>query len=473
MTVSTQELTKVEWVRWAEEELGEAGLGDARLDARLVAIAATFMGAPEGSIPRSSGKWSAAKAAYRFFSNKKVDPETIYSRHRASVIERCKEEKVVLAVGDTTYLDYTSHLETDGIGPLGDLIHNGLVMQPTLAVTPERVALGLIHQNVWVRDKEEFGKSTAPEAKKRRIKEKESFKWMESLEAANRLKEALGPGEPKVISVFDREGDVFEVLLEATKPTTSCGLLVRASWDRRVEHPQRYLWSSLEAEPVAGTLQVTVPRGPGQKERVATLSIRYLRTTLLPPRNRTIEDRRPVEVFAVYVLEEDPPEFCEAISWMLLTTEPVSCFDDACRILQWYTCRWIIELFFRVLKSGCRAEERQLERAERLIRCLALDCVVAWRILYLTILGRELPDAPCTIVFEEHEWKGVWAFVHQSTKVPAEPPTLREMVRMVGRLGGHLGRKSDKEPGSMTLWRGLQRIPDIAGMWTILHGDSG
>jgi hypothetical protein len=142
-------------------------------------------------------------------------------------------------------------------------------------------------------------------------------------------------------------------------------------------------------------------------------------------------------------------------------------------VLHWYTCRWMIERFFRVLKSGCRVEERQLETAERLIRCLALDCIVAWRILYLTILAREVPDAPCTIAFEDHEWKGVWSFVHRSAKVPDKPPPLRDIVRMVGRLGGHIGRKSDGEPGSMTLWRGMQRVPDIAGMWLISQGGSG
>lgn len=129
-----------------------------------------------------------------------------------------------------------------------------------------------------------------------------------------------------------------------------------------------------------------------------------------------------------------------------------------------------MELFFKILKSGCKAEERQLETAERLKRCLAFDCIVAWRILYLTTKGREVPDLPCTVVFEEHEWKGAWTFIHQSPKVPEEPPKLQEMVRLIARLGGFLGRKRDKEPGSMTLWRGLQRLPDLGGMWLLFHG---
>lgn len=466
---------KQEWSRWAQEELGGAGLGDARLDRRLVAIAEAFLGAPESSIPRSTGNWRGSKGAYRFFSNDKVEPEKIYDRHRQSVIERSLNQEVLLAVSDTTYIDYTGHLQNEGLGPLADLAHEGLVVQPTMVVTPQRLALGLIQQKVWARDRDEFGKSNEKGAKKRSIEKKESVKWIQSLEAAARLQKDLAYRESKakVISVFDREGDVFEVLAKGTRSQEGNGLLVRASWDRRVEHRQGYLWSFMEAQRIAGRLEVTVPRRPGDKERVATLSIRFAKVTIRPPRNRTVGDRKPVEIFCVYALEEGPPALTQAISWMLLTTEAVRSFDDGCRILKWYTCRWLIEMYFKVLKSGCKAEERQLETAERLIRCLAMDSIVAWKIIYMTILSREVPDLPCTAVFEEHEWKGLWVFVNRSPKVPDSAPSLREVIRLVGRLGGHLGRKSDGEPGSMTLWRGLQRLPDIAGMWIICRENSG
>lgn len=461
--------------RWAQEEFGGAGLGDARLDRRLVAIANAFIGAPEGSIPRSTGSWAGSKGAYRFFSNRKVNPETIYERHRENVMQRSADESVVLSVSDTTYVDYSGHLHAEGLGPLGDLSHEGLVVQPTMVVTPKRLPLGLIHQKVWVRDRDEFGKSKEEGAEKRSIEKKESIKWIESLEAARRFQKDLANrgSKARVISVFDREGDVFEVLAKATRSKDGNGLLVRASWDRRVAHPQGHLWSFMEAQPIAGTVEITVPRRLGEKERIATVSIRYAKVTIHPPKNRQVPDPRPVEIFCVYAVEENPPELTATISWMLLTTEEVACFDDACRIVQWYTCRWMIEVYFKVLKSGCKSEERQLETAERLIRCLALDSIVAWRVLYLTILGREVPDLPCTAVFEEHEWKALWAFVHRSAKVPDTVPSLRDVTRLLGRLGGHLGRKSDGEPGPMTLWRGLQRLPDIAGMWGICQEASG
>ena len=459
-----------EWNRWAVEELSGAALGDARLDTRLVTILSSFMGAPEGSISRASGNWTRSKAAYRFFDNPKVEPEAIYERHRQSVLQRAQGEPVVLAIGDTTQLDYTSHPNTDGTGPLSDLNHYGLHVQPSLAVTPQRVPLGLVGQHIWVRDVESFGQSQTKEAKQRPITEKESVKWLESFEAGERFQEELGSSGTRVISVFDREGDVFEVLQRARRPGTKSGLLVRANWDRRLENAEEHVWEFMEKQPLSGTLTITVPRRVGSKERTADLEVRFAEVTVLPPKTRKVDDRTPVSAFCVHAIEVDPPEHSEPIRWMLFTTEAVRNFDDACERIQWYTCRWMVELFFKILKSGCKAEERQLETAERLKRCLALDCIVAWRVLYLTTKGREVPDLPCTVVFEEHEWKGAWAFVHRTTKVPEETPKLQDMVRLLGRLGGHLGRKQDKQPGSMTLWRGLQRLPDLAGMWLLFNG---
>jgi hypothetical protein len=327
-----------------------------------------------------------------------------------------------------------------------------------------------VGQYIWARDYETFGQSNTKEAEGRPISEKESVKWLKSLEASERFQEELGPSETRVIAVFDREGDVFEVLQRAKRPEAKCGLLVRANYDRRLENEEEHLWKFMEKQPVCGTLMITVPRRPGSKERTASLEVRFSEVTVLPPTSRKVEDRTPVSVLCVYAIEVDPPEHTEPIRWMLFTTEPVRNFEDACERIQWYTCRWMVELFFKTLKSGCKAEERQLETAERLKRCLVFDCIVAWRILYLTTKGREVPDLPCTVVFEEHEWKGAWAFVHRTAKVPEETPTLQEMVRLVGRLGGHLGRKQDKQPGSTVLWRGLQRLPDLGGMWLLCNG---
>lgn len=452
---------------WARSEFGDAGLGDARLDERLVKIAAAFLAAPQSSIPRATGGWPEAKATYRFLDNKNVDPEIIYARHRKSILSRAKGEPVVLAIADTTTLDYTRHPETAGLGPLGDLVHHGMLLHPTLLVTPQRVPLGVIDAQTWVRDVETFGSDNAKSAH-REPEEKESGKWLGSMAAAESLQADLGDAT-KVVSVFDREGDTYDVLATARLEGRKAQLLVRARADRRLEHPQQKLWSELGAKPVAATVAIEVPRKKGESTRTANLCLRFAEVTVRPPNDRPkSEGNQPVEVYAVYANEDSPPEGTKPVSWMLLTTVAVESVDDAWEIVQWYACRWQIEILFKVLKTGCTAEERQLETAERLQRCLALDVVVAWRILYLTMVGRDTPDLPCTVVFEDYEWKALYVFVNKDPDaVPDTTPTLREVTRTVGRLGGHLGRKGDGEPGILTMWRGLQRLPDIAEMWQV------
>jgi len=454
---------------WAQSEFGGAGLGDTRLDDRLVKIAAAFMAAPQASIPHATGCWSEAKATYRFLDNKNVEPEVIYARHRDSILPRAKGEPVVLAIADTTMLDYTRHPETAGLGPLSDLVHHGMMFHPTLLLTPQRVPLGVIDAQTWVRDIETFGSANA-KATKRDPEDKESGKWLASMEAAESLQSDLGSAT-KVVSVFDREGDIYDVLATARLQGRKAELLVRAKSDRRLKEneQQKKLWSHLGSLPVAATVGIEVPRKKGEKTRTAALSIRFAKVSVKPPGDRPkSEGNQPVEVYAVYAHEDSPPDGTKPVSWMLLTTVEVESADDAWTIVQWYSARWMIEILFKVLKTGCAAEERQLETAERLQRCLAIDVVVAWRILYLTMVGRDTPDLPCTVVFEDYEWKALWVFVFKDPDAAPEiTPTLREMTRILGRLGGHLGRKSDGEPGVITMWRGLQRLPDIAEMWQV------
>src|SRR5207245_3550102 len=143
-------------------------------------------------------------------------------------------------------------------------------------------------------------------------------------------------------------------------------------------------------------------------------------------------------------------------------------FDEAVEKLGWYAKRWGIEVYHRTLKSGCKIEQRQLGSADRLEACLAIDMVVAWRIFHLTKLGRQTPDVLCSVFFDEAEWKALYCFVRQDPKPPDQPPTLREATRMVASLGGFLGRKSDGEPGTKSLWLGIQRLDDIAATWKFM-----
>jgi hypothetical protein len=338
-----------------------------------------------------------------------------------------------------------------------------MFVHTTIAFTPQRVPLGIIDQHTWVRPPKQFGKKAT--RRKRKIDQKESRKWLVSLKATDEIQ--CEHPEVMLVNVGDREADIYDVFLAASD--FKCKLLVRAAWDRRVEHEQKLLWSYMEAQPVAATLQISVPQKNSKLHRDATVELRFAPVTIKPPRvrppGRDKTKDTPLQVYAVYLHEPNPPEGVEPLSWMLLTTLPVTCVEEAFQIVEFYAVRWSIEVFHKVLKSGCRIEKRQLQTAERLRTCLALDSIVAWRILLLTMLGRQTPDLPCDVVFEEHEWKALYCFVHKTTEPPENPPALADAIRLVARVGGFLGRKSDGQPGITVLWRGLQRLTTISCSW--------
>ena len=448
---------------WAEAELGTSQLGDARRTKRLVQLAEQRAAQPTASIPQACGDAAATKAAYRFYANADFPPQAILTPHRRATEQRVAQEQLVLAVQDTTILDYTHHPATQGLGVLNDEFHRGLLVHTTLAVTPQRVPLGLLHQQVWTRAAKDLGKRHARRTKP--VAEKESQKWLTSLTATAAVQQRLP--QVRLVSVGDREADVYDLFLLAQQ--LSQALLIRAAWDRRIAHPEGHLWAYLESRPVAGQLTLTVPRRPAQPARRAELTLRYTQVTLCPPHNRHTEKLPTLTVWAVLAQEAHPPAGVDAISWLLLTTVAIESFADACARVQWYTCRWVIELFHKVLKSGCRIEARQFEKLERLQRYLALDTIVAWRILFLTMLGRTLPELPCTAILEAHEWQALYCFIHHTATPPAEPPSLREATRWIAQLGGFVGRKSDGTPGVTVMWRGLQRLNDIATTWQVAH----
>jgi len=221
----------------------------------------------------------------------------------------------------------------------------------------------------------------------------------------------------------------------------------------------------MQARPADRIHIVQVPRQGSRAARTARLSLRAAAVSLLAPTGHT---GPALPVWAIFAREEDTPAATTPLEWMLLTTVPVTSLEQAIERLTWYTRRWGIEVLHRTLKSGCRIERRQLGHADRLEACLAIDLVVAWRIYYLNKLGREVPQAPCTAYFDDAEWKALMVFTANHRVAPAQRPSLRDAVRRVASLGGFLGRASDGEPGTQTLWIGLQRLDDIVTMWRVM-----
>jgi hypothetical protein len=448
---------------WAEEEFGTVELYDPRLRRRLFTVARDFYNQPQEAIPQVCGSHAKTKAAYRFFSNERVTMDVLLRAHTESTIERIQAQEVVLAVQDTTPLNYTTCQTTEGLGPINNAKDAaiGLLLHDTMAFNVDGTPLGLLDVQCWARDPEDRGKRYRRQDLP--IEQKESMKWLRSYRAVAEVQK-LCP-QTMLVSVGDRESDIYELFLEATQAPQGPHLLVRCERSRKRKTTESNLWEEMGRLPVAGMRVVQIPRSGTRPAREAQLEVRFAQVKLKSPKAKKYPS---VVVWMVHAREVDfDPEVKSPLEWMLLTTIAVNNFEQACQKLDWYTRRWGIEVYHKTIKSGCKVENRRFGTAEDLEACLAIDMVVAWRIYHLTKLGREVPDAPCTIFFEEAEWKALYMFVNKTPKPPEKEPSLRETIRMVASLGGFLGRKGDGEPGTTTIWRGLQRLEDITSSYLI------
>jgi hypothetical protein len=444
---------------WSVREFGAAELYDRRLLRRLARVADDFYAQPGAPIPAvCHGQEARTKAVYRFFANPQVDMQTLLRPHIEATVQRLRPQKVVLAVQDTSTLSYTGHAP-DGAGPVGRSQDEavGLLLHDTLAFTPAGTPLGLLNVQCWARDAEQMGKRYR--RKELPLEQKESFKWLVSYRAVAEA-QRLCP-DTMLVSVGDREADIYEFFHEAVSTPGGPKVLVRAERTRNRQVGRTPLWDMLEREPLAGTIDVQVPRRGSRRgsrpARVAKVEIRFAPVVLDPPKDSGLP---PVSGWAVYAREGGCVAGIAPLEWMLLTTVPTATFEQARERVTWYSRRWGIEPYHRTLKTCCRIEDRQLGELGNLQACLAVDMVVAWRVYALTQQGRETPHVPCTMFLSESEWKVLWAVTTRKAP-PDQPPELQTAVRAIGKLGGHLGRKGDGEPGTVTVARGLRRLADL------------
>jgi hypothetical protein len=407
----------------------------------------------------------AAKGGYRFLNNKKVTHGGITAVEREATQQRiaATETPVILAVQDTTEFNFAGRAALSGLGVLSDNQTPGFMAHTTLAVSVDGVPLGVLDQQVWSRPVAEPKAKNAHQ--KRPITEKESFKWIQGLNGAL-------PATKSVITVCDREGDVYELFQYAHDVEQH--FIVRATNDRSLKDAPT-LKKQLAQTPVSRTYTIPVRRQDNRQAREATVELRMTSVTLKPPKNRTrAQQVIPLEALTVQVVEvievAPPADVAKPIHWILLTTLAVDTLDDAYRIVRYYGYRWLIERFHYVLKSGgCHFEDSQLRSVEALHRLLGVCSRVAWRLLWLTYQARQTPEADCTVALSTVEWQALMAFATKSPLPPQQPPSLREAVRAIAKLGGFIGRKSDGEPGVKVLWRGWLRLQDIVETWTLIH----
>jgi len=462
--VQTEELS------WAVEEFIQIDLKDERLNRRCQVLADALGKQPTAPINQACEDWTDSKGAYRFVNNEKVTPGEILSPHNQRTVERMKGYKTVLAVQDTTFLNYTHHPDTEGLGEIGKKIQNqrGFGMHSTVVVAPDGQPLGILDTTFLIRP---IGAPahTPEEARKQPIEEKESYRWLESFKKTIEL----APEGVQVVTVCDREADIYEMFVMAQE--RQAALLVRADDDRCLQDDEvKHLWAKVERQPILGELSVHITGNDKRKERQASVSVRYCSIKLRPPWRPGQKKMPVVTLQTILVREENPPENLadlgdhEPIEWMLLTNTPVTTFEEAVQVIGWYCCRWQIEVFHKIIKSGCRVENSLLQTAKRLQNYIALMCVVAWRIHWLTYINRTSPDLPCTYILTTVEWQALYMRIHKTTKFPKTLPTVRQAVRWIAQMGGFLGRKSDGEPGVTAIWRGWQRLQDLASTWDIV-----
>jgi hypothetical protein len=451
---------------WADQEFENAPLGDKRLSRRLVQIATAKALTPESSFTGATGGENAAvKAYYRLIDKPDEDPdvtmETILYSHREQTLRRLEGQGTVLCVQDGTDLNFNGLDECEGLGIIGSnqtgAGSRGLHMHSTLAISAEGLPLGVLR-----------AECSAPQAAKPKtftreipIEEKKTFNWIKGFRDCLEIKQRIP--HTSLISVMDREADFFELFAEQQR-NPGVQIIVRAKHDRKTSGISG-LFDSVRAEPVQGRKRVHIPRQsarakkskqkarPKRPDRTAELSFRYKEIELLPPDYLNGFD--PIRVRIVHVVEEEPPEGTKPIEWFLLTSLPANSLNHAEKCVRYYRFRWRIEDWHRVLKSGCRTEDIAHHTAERLKRAIAINLVIAWRIMLMTLLCRDEQDHDPEELFSDIELNVLDAFARERNL--AAPITLKLAVHLLGRLGGWLGPKKNYEhPGHQLLWAGYR-----------------
>jgi IS4 transposase len=314
---------------------------------------------------------------------------------------------------------------------------------PTYAVSTSREPLGVLDAWMWARQ--------AKDKDGNRPGIKESVRWVEGYERLAEMAAELP--ETRLVYLADREADIMALMRRADALGTPVDWLVRSRHNRTLSSGDK-LWSSvMQGEPL-GEIRFVMALRQGQRAREVVQQV-WAQTLELPDGKG-----RFVQASCIVAKEMQPTAGDKPVEWRLLTNLPVQSLGQAARMIDWYRSRWEIEMFFHVLKNGCRIEALQLGSIEKIERALVLYMVVAWRIARLMRLGRSCPDLDAQLMFEPDEWKA--AFILNQKRPPDTPPTLNEVVRLVARLGGFLARTGDGEPGVKTIWLGMQRILDFA-----------
>jgi len=408
---------------WAENEFGGARLGDARLNKRLVSMVEEKAQVPSRTFSGvAKGDWPKVKAYYRMIDQPEdsaVSMPNILAPHRERTVRRMMGQKTVLCIQDGSDLNYTNLSKCSGLGELGSnqtgAKSRGLYLHSTLAVAPNGLPLGVVHAQCIAPESKSADEKRSAHATP--IEEKKTFVWLEHHRDLVTLSAKLP--QTRLVHVCDREADFFE-LFDEQRRNRCVELLVRAKHNRNTSEEPLKLFETARQTPVASRVQINIPRQSARPKkskqkarsarpgRLADMAVRFLRIQLRPA--HYLGDKEPIDLWLVHAVEENPPADTKAVEWFLLTTMEITSAADAEQYLRWYVLRWRIEDWHRVLKSGCRIEDLAHKTAERLRRAIAINLVIAWRIMLMTLLGREIPELPAEVLFSDIELRTLQAY---------------------------------------------------------------
>ena len=413
--------------RWSKNEFGGAPLGDERLSKRLVNVAAAKAEVPDrGFSGVAKGDWASVKAYYRMIDQpdeSAVSMPNILLPHRQRTMRRMLAQETVLCVQDGSDLNYTNLAKCEDLGVIGTnqtgAKSRGLHLHSTLAVAPNGLPLGVLRADCVA------AKSKSPDEDRSTfaipIEEKKTFVWIEHHRDLVELSATMP--RTRLIDVCDREADFFEMFDEQRR-NPRVELLVRAKHDRNITEEPFKLFAAARKAPVQSWVRVHIPRQsarpkrskqkakPKRPGRTVDMAVRYIRIQLRPAHYHA--DKKPIDVWVIHALEENPPPNTKAVEWFLLTTINITSAEDAEQCLRWYCLRWRIEDWHRVLKSGCRIEDIAHKNAERLRRAIAINLVIAWRIMLMTLMGRETPELPAEVMFSDIELRTLRAYAKKN-----------------------------------------------------------
>lgn len=433
--------------------------GDIRRDERFVTIINNISTQPGSSIPKQNKRWYDTKATYEFFKNEDVSIEALKKAMMLYGAKQVSDKMQLLILQDISNISYND-LQAEGLGYIDNKEGRGILCYSSMAATTEGLPLSLLYQHTWIRPLDELGKSS--KRKQINFEDKESYRWYEGMQEVNKL---LGQSIQK-IHIADREADIYELFFHAYEPNTD--FLIRARHNRQLSNGS-HLWDNIAAQPVAARVNLDIPDKTGKKKLSIEVEVRYHQVEILRP----VKNKSSYESVTLTAIEIKEPgsenkDEEDIIQWKLLTTLEVTSVTDALQCVKWYTTRWLIERFHYVLKSGTKVEELQLKDAESLQKAIAVYSMAAFRVMQLVYESRHHPEVNCEVILTKAQWKTLYMLIHGSNQLPKQPPSLQQAVMWIGRLGGHLGRKSDGPPGLKTVWLGYQQLCHAASVYELM-----